>query len=170
MANVTNPANFCFRSILSRICSYTAKMKPSFTFITFNAIFFELISIFITIVMTDITQVYKFSRFFWLLFYFLELIYVSIFFLRNSNFYGVASDILWCTLFFVIKNQITFFLRKWCQFYYPCCTINMVQVRYAKTKLNLLRYYSNIFHQKVFFLNDSHQKCKQKTKNVYNWQ
>ena len=64
MANVTNPANICFRSILSRICSYTAKMKPSFTFITFNAIFFELISIFITIVMTDITQVYKFSRFF----------------------------------------------------------------------------------------------------------
>ena len=69
MANITNPANICFRNILRRINFYTAKIKPSFTFATFNATFFKLIWIFLTILMTDIKQVYKFSRFFGFSFY-----------------------------------------------------------------------------------------------------
>ena len=69
MTNVTNPANICFRNILSRIYFYTAKMKLSFIFAAFNAIFFKLIWIFLTILMTDITQVHKFSRFFGFFFF-----------------------------------------------------------------------------------------------------
>ena len=36
MTIVTNPANICFRNF------YTTQMKPSFTFVTFSAIFFQI--------------------------------------------------------------------------------------------------------------------------------
>ena len=145
-------------------------MKPSLTFVTLSAVFFKLIWIFLATLMIDVTQVYKLSSFFRFFFY-VSWFTFRFFILRKSSMTVLARHSLRCPLFFVIKNQITIsFWKKSYHFHHPCCTINMVQVGSAKTKLNFFRYYSNISHQKIFFLNNSRWMCKLKTKNVYNWQ
>ena len=149
VTDVTNPANICFSNILNRIYFHTAKMKLSFSFVTFSAIFFKLIWIFLTILVTDITQAC------WIGFFYFPFIWIDLRF--NFLFWGNLTPMVvtfWCTLFFVIKNLITtwlLFLKEMVSFYHPFYTINMVQVGYAKTKLNFLRYYSNVSIKKYFF-------------------
>ena len=167
MTNVTNPANICFRNILSRVYFYTAKMKPSFTFVAFNSIFFKLIWIFLTILMTDIIQVHRFSRFFG---FFLYVSWFSFDFLFWGNptlmvVLATFCDVL-CSLslrfksLFLLKEMVSFLWSLLYNKYASLLCQN--QANFFKV---LPQYISS---KKKFFLN--HWMCKQKTKNVYNWQ
>ena len=168
VTDVTNPANICFSNILNRIYFHTAKMKLSFSFVTFSAIFFKLIWIFLTILVTDITQAC------WIGFFYFPFIWIDLRF--NFLFWGNLTSMVvtfWCTMFFVIKNLITtslLFLKEMVSFLSP-----FLYNKYGASWLcqNQIKFFKILFqciYQKIFFLNDSHWMREQNPTNVHNLQ
>ena len=80
-------------------------------------------------------------------------------------------------MYFVLSLSLRiislFVWKKLRHIYHFCCTINMVQAVYAKTKLDFLGCFLRLaffffnLNKKVFFLNDSFRVFKEKTKNVF---
>ena len=150
MTNVTNPANICFRNILSRVYFYTAKMKPSFTFVAFNSIFFKLIWIFSTILMTDIIQVHRFFRFFG---FFLYVSWFSFNFLFWGNptlmvVLATFCDVL-CSLSLRFKSL--FLLKEMVSFLWSLLYNKYGASSLCQNQANFFKVLPNISHQKKNF-------------------
>ena len=169
---MTNPANICIRNILNIIYFLHSQNKTIVYICHIQCCFFSNWSGFSWQLWWQMSHKYTSSLVFLdFSFMWVDLRFDFLFWGNLTSVTVLASHSLRCPLFFAIKNQITIsFWKKSYHFHHLCCTMNMVQVGSAKTKLNFLRYYSNISHQKIFFLNNSRWMYKLKTKNVYNWQ
>ena len=89
----------------------------------------------------------------------------------NLLFWGNLI-MMYLVLSLSLRIRSLFVWKKLRHLYHLCCTINMVQAGYAKTKLDFLGCFLRLdfffnLNKKVFFLNDSFRMFKQKTNNFF---